>query len=620
MKWLLILLALNLSAQNALYVDLSGPWRLIEGDDLAYAARDFDDRQWATVNLPLSSSVLGQFWMRRRADLPPGTNTDRSRLALSLGALAAVYEVYVNGERIGATDGFRQFENAHLRQPRTFAIPAGVASQGQELSLQIAVRARHLSFPRGWFIPDRGPYSLSYQNQLPLIGAVEQFDRRVVLNSPLLVFGTILCGIALLSLLAWGNDRRRVELLWFALFALTTGWQNFLLFLGLDPEARPYTQLGATPYELVLLSLTFTLIGEFAMAVTKTAHLRWWRTVLWGGLGIGLYDLFFGEGVLRMTTSQGISSILQIAVVLVAWWSKKGETGPWQDQLMRWAILFQGFLGLEDFVTRRILKGANLIPRVFEMGGYEVDRRHAMSVALAAVILATLLVRLLADRREKERLASEFEAAGVIQRLLLDKAVLSRPGLALEAIYAPAQEVGGDFYYVLDGQLVVVGDVSGKGLKAAMLVSLVIGALRMITSRHPGEVLAALNRAVAGQADGGFVTCACVRFDPGGVVTVANAGHLSPYLNGAEAAVDTGLPLGLVPDTTYAESTLALAPGDSITLLSDGVVEAENAKRELFGFDRTREISGKPAQEIAEAAQAWGQTDDITVVTVRRNA
>ena len=342
--------------------------------------------------------------------------------------------------------------------------------------------------------------------------------------------------------------------------------------------------------------------------------------VVWGSLGVVLARVFLGGGVLVLRGAERIINILLIAVVLMVWWQRQGEMSSWQDRALWLTILFQGFLGLDDLIFRGILGVPNVIPLVFQVGGYEVDRRHAMSVALAAVILATLLARLLADRREKERLASEFEAAGVIQRLLLDKALLSQPGLTLEAIYAPAQEVGGDFYYVLAGQLVVVGDVSGKGLKAAMLVSLVVGALRMITSRHPGEVLAALNRAVAGQADGGFVTCACVRFDPGGVVTVANAGHLSPYLNGTEAAVDTGLPLGLVPDTMYAESTLALAPGDSITLLSDGVVEAENPKRELFGFDRTREISGKSAQEIAQAAKAWGQNDDITVVTVRRNS
>ena len=112
----------------------------------------------------------------------------------------------------------------------------------------------------------------------------------------------------------------------------------------------------------------------------------------------------------------------------------------------------------------------------------------------------------------------------------------------------------------------------------------------------------------------------CARLEADGQVTIANAGHLAPYLDGVETQVENGLPLGLDPEAHYPETTLTLLPGSSLTILSDGVVEAENAQRELFGFDRTRDISSKPAQEIADAAKAWGQNDDITVVTVRRNA
>ena len=189
------------------------------------------------------------------------------------------------------------------------------------------------------------------------------------------------------------------------------------------------------------------------------------------------------------------------------------------------------------------------------------------------------------------------------------------------AVYEPAQQVGGDFHWNRvepDGSLlVVVGDVSGKGLKAAMLVSVAIGILRNEKSGSPGTVLAALNEGLAGHTGGGFVTCGCARFDTDGTVTLASAGHPAPYADGRELEVATGLPLGIAPGVTYDEST---ASGRHFTFVSDGVVEAENAQRELFGFDRTREISGKSAQEIARAAQAWGQNDDITVVTVRRFA
>jgi serine phosphatase RsbU (regulator of sigma subunit) len=147
-------------------------------------------------------------------------------------------------------------------------------------------------------------------------------------------------------------------------------------------------------------------------------------------------------------------------------------------------------------------------------------------------------------------------------------------------------------------------------------VTLVVGVLRSTAERRPGRLLAVLNRALAGQTGGGFVTCCCARFEPDGRVTLANAGHLPPLADGRELELP-GLPLGVVPDVDYAE---VLLEAREFVFLSDGVIEAENAQRELFGFQRTREISAKSAAAIAATAKAWGQNDDITVVTVRRTA
>ena len=103
---------------------------------------------------------------------------------------------------------------------------------------------------------------------------------------------------------------------------------------------------------------------------------------------------------------------------------------------------------------------------------------------------------------------------------------------------------------------------------------------------------------------------------PEGRGVFANAGHLAPYYNGKEIPCSSGLPLGLTPHNEYIESVLQLDPGDTVTLLSDGVVEARNHAGELFGFERTRAISGESAQTIAEAVLSFGQEDDITVLTV----
>jgi serine phosphatase RsbU (regulator of sigma subunit) len=226
--------------------------------------------------------------------------------------------------------------------------------------------------------------------------------------------------------------------------------------------------------------------------------------------------------------------------------------------------------------------------------------------------------------REQTRVAAELEAAREIQQRLVPAVLPQVKGYTIEAAYFPAQEVGGDFYQVFaqgDGaQLVVVGDVSGKGLKAAMTGTLALGALRALAQEGlgPGVVLTRLNRQMVETGDGGFITCVCARVTERGEVTVANAGHLPPYRNGEELLVSSDLPLGISPKEIYEERTFQIDTGDRLTLLSDGVLEATNAKGELFGFERMLAISAQTAESIAGAALKFGQEDDITVLTLAR--
>ena len=117
-----------------------------------------------------------------------------------------------------------------------------------------------------------------------------------------------------------------------------------------------------------------------------------------------------------------------------------------------------------------------------------------------------------------------------------------------------------------------------------------------------------------------FTTCQAALFKSDGVLVLASAGHLPPYLNSQEVALPGGLPLGVLPDVTYEEVRLYLHPGDRVLLLSDGVVEARKPSGELFGFDRVHNLSNQTATYISDAAKAFGQDDDITVLTVRRLA
>jgi serine phosphatase RsbU (regulator of sigma subunit) len=227
---------------------------------------------------------------------------------------------------------------------------------------------------------------------------------------------------------------------------------------------------------------------------------------------------------------------------------------------------------------------------------------------------------------EHERTAAELDAARDIQQRLVPRSIPALIGCHIEAAYLPAQEVGGDFYQILprpDGSVVIaVGDVSGKGLKAAMTGVLAIGALRTLAFEglNPAAILVRLNKELVRASNDGFVTCFCGVLDFCGNLRYANAGHPAPFRNGREIDLTGTLPLGVVPDTEYEESELKLDVGDRLTLLSDGVVEAQNSDGELFGFERTRQISAQAAQRIAEQAQRFGQTDDITVLTLNRLA
>ena len=149
-----------------------------------------------------------------------------------------------------------------------------------------------------------------------------------------------------------------------------------------------------------------------------------------------------------------------------------------------------------------------------------------------------------------------------------------------------------------------------------MAAAMLIGGAEERDDDSPGMLLAHLNRVLGRTHVGGFATCLCADIS-GGVVTLANAGDLSPYHGGQEVSVQPGLPLGIIDSPeAYEECSFTLEPGDRLTFLSDGVVEARNSQGDLFGFERTREISMQSANAIATAAQRFGQEDDITVLTL----
>jgi serine phosphatase RsbU (regulator of sigma subunit) len=239
-------------------------------------------------------------------------------------------------------------------------------------------------------------------------------------------------------------------------------------------------------------------------------------------------------------------------------------------------------------------------------------------------LMGILILRFARTRRDEQRFATELEAARIVQQVLIPEEIPAIAGLRIECVYRPAGQVGGDFFQVIPtgegGALIVIGDVSGKGMPAAMTVSLLVGTVRTLGhyTRSPGEILAAMNHRMIGRTKDGFTTCLVVRIDSDGTMIAANAGHISPYLHGRELQVENGLPLGLVAEASYNESTFHMGQNEQITMVTDGVVEARNKSGDLFGFERTAALSTEHAEKIAQAARAFGQDDDITVLTLTR--
>jgi hypothetical protein len=246
-----------------------------------------------------------------------------------------------------------------------------------------------------------------------------------------------------------------------------------------------------------------------------------------------------------------------------------------------------------------------------------------MSLAIAALVIALFgyifhQQRITADERAEMR--GELSAARQVQHLLIPDKMLVAPGVTVSSAFLPAHEVGGDFYLCRalpnGSQRVILGDVSGKGVAAALTSALLLGAADRCDDLRPAAALKELNAALRNSGIEGFTTCLCADLSSTGVLLIANAGQLPPYRNGQEIEIPVGLPLGVDAPPEYIESSLQLAPGDKLTFLSDGVVEARNAVGELFGFERTRQLSSRAAQQIADAAVQFGQQDDITVLTL----
>ena len=616
---LLLLLALPAGAQTVAVtswpngsIDLNNGWRSHSGDNSAWAQPAFDDSSWSTVTLGNQDAhSAGWRWYRLRAATSPAAGP----LALLITGGAGTYEVYVNGRRM---PGPHLLPALSITYPRSRVVPLPPLAGAAVIALRTFVP------PTSMFLADRGAFRVEL-GTLPAIDRAHRAEQSTRVDSVVLGIGVhlllILAGISALVLFWHQRDHR--EYLWLGLYLILDGSGTIffeLAELGFAPFAVNWFAGAPSIYlaTIAQIEFTFSFVGQ---RVT-----RGWRVYEWvllippvflvvpawfGVLSRGLFNV--DEILLIVPAAVGLP------ILLLLWYRRGYREAGW---LIFPSLLPVLTVALNDVGIVGAWLGSRLLATLGDLLPVGILSAEPFDFADLLFLLAigvVMFFRFTRVSQEQARTAAELEAAQRVQSLLLRAAQSPAPPFHIDAVYRPAQEVGGDFFHTARFQQctrIVVGDVSGKGLGAAMLVSAVIGALDSMPAAQPAAVLRALNHLLLDRQQGGFATCLCALVDASGALTLANAGHLAPYRKGEEMNIEPGLPLGVAPETDFVETQLALQPGDTLTFLSDGVVEARSAGGELFGFERTRCISDQSAEQIAHAAQAHGQEDDITVLTL----
>ncbi len=604
-------------------IGLAAPAQTIRyqhGDDPRWSDPKFDDSSWPQASpgkfpLPSTEGSHGMVWLRFRVAVPPDQSPLAIRLARENGTCTPG-ELRVNGFLVGTQGHFPpQPQTQKVCETNVFDLPKPAAPPGETVVVAwrgwvAPIFTSEIDYsPPALFDLEIGPRALVRSRE----SEVRARLRLAVLPDLILHLLEFLVATGVLAI--WWRTRTRT-LFWFAAFVLAWSVMGLLVLWVSNAPGAPHlmywsiTWAGWLTFDLALIqfmkcaadpprwtipSLRVICIAWVVMAFSPVLLVTEWpaatlATVLKGSLTLGV-TLFLGQ------------------MALAVWFLLRGrpDTRGLALTLFLAGLAYLLVDNLGVFTTIRA-------------GDFQVSPDN-LSTALVVVAMGyQLLSRLWLDWRKKEDLDAEFEAAREMQESLVQR-LPETPGFVVEAAYRPASQVGGDFYRIFTAEtgaiFVVAGDVSGKGLKAAMTVSVLVGAMESIETREPGLFLAKLNRAAGAHLQSGFVTCCAALIRPNGEAVIANAGHLPPYLDGREAAVECGLPLGVVDGVVYEESVVQ---GEQFTFVSDGVVEAAQPDGGLFGFERTRTISMQPAREIAEAARAWGQNDDITVVTVVRRS
>jgi hypothetical protein len=629
-------------------VALDGPWQFHPGDNQAWASPTTDDRTghdgweqlqadapWGSQTHP---SYTGYGWYRRHIDLSVAPNASPD-IALLIPAIDDVYELYWNGQPMGHNGTFPPNVNPFI------GVPAQTYGLGPVRSGVLAIRVY----------------------KLPLAsnddGTAGGFEGAPILGSPTAIaaakdtldyhwlqsqqFRFALSGLyalaSLMSLIMWLRDRRQWLLFWMMVYTFMVPLEVLLNGMRLHASYILLTFLIQSSIQLREISQWYLLV--WLLQLHENAKLRRILRIF------AIFSMICGtlDGALGFCYEALGTHVFQICDAILTFFILPGEVIPVvlvvyaivrrkQLDFARWLVaiisLVNGvFYSISNIAAQGIrFTHWTLAPRMTSLHLTLFGSVIPIQIILRTVLFLSILyavIRYAIDYRSRQNvLEQELENARELQRVLVPEALPTIPGFNLTSAYRPDREVGGDFFQIIalenNSTLVVLGDVSGKGLRAAMAVSLIVGAIRTLaeSTSSPADLLARLNRHLYGHLQGGFATCIAARLDPGAVCTVASAGHPGPFINGREVELPGALPVGLSLGTVYHEMRIDLEAATHLALYTDGLLEARNASGELYGFTRMQKLfsTSPTAAQATEAAMQFGQNDDITVLTLTRLA
>jgi len=618
----------DLDASRLPIAQVDSIWRFHLGDDQQWSRPDLDDSNWPTLQPTQEWTTQGYpaktelAWFRFHLRAPAHTQS----LVLELPAIEKSYQLFSNDQLI-AQVGTLPPGPAHnvIGAARVFTLPVNSGSGAKEITVALRIWQDPTVAGTRNSVIDGNAYAGTPDavlNQFATTKAANLLAEggRYTVDLIILIVG------AAAALLFWLTRERFY--IWFACYLV---FEAAFLVVDLAAPHQAWSFYLYTYFEILLdlidgIALTLFIVdairpGKWKPAIAPIALnvfaelsiilvLKSYIGVKWGDLGYCI---------------AGTTMHLMLAWYLIRGW----RAGNLYGKLLFFPFAIDGVILVYSNISyvlrdlgisldRRFLPTHILVLRE----PFEINFEQLGRVVSLLSMLAVLVYRFARTSREQQRLSAALRAAHDIQNRLVPVDIPALGGLKTEIAYRAAEEVGGDFCQILprpDGSIfVAIGDVSGKGLQAAMLGAVAVGALRSLADEEigPAAALERLNHVLLRTENSGFVTCLCLVLTPDGEIILANAGHLGPYLNGSEIPVEAGLPLGILAGITYGQSTFTLPARARLTLLSDGVVEARSRTGELFGFDRTSEISQLPASEIATIAHQFGQEDDITVITL----